>query len=141
MLIYGLRAGLFGTAGRLLARRLTSPQAAEFHSLTACMDAAGAGPDLEVRYPLNVPFDAAIVTGTRKPVLTKTYFGAASHLHLFRPRGLVQGGGFEGSSPDHGAIVAALDASDLRVAFEKGWAHVQAAKSRIVASGGGPPAP
>lgn len=139
--IYDVRAGIFGTACRFLAERVTTAQMAELRSLLAQMDAAGARRDLDAYFPLNIAFHSAIVTGTGNAVMADTYFGLVSRLHLFRARGLVHGGGFESSNVEHEAIVAALDARDPRRAFEAGFAHVQAGKGRIVTSGDGPAAP
>ncbi|AZL58561.1 FCD domain-containing protein [Tabrizicola piscis] len=133
--IYDVRAGIFGTACRLLAERVTTTQIADLNALLAQMDVAGARRDLEAYFPLNIAFHSAIVNGTGNTVLSETYFGLVSRLHLFRARGLVHGGGFENSNIEHRAIVAALDARDPRAAFEAGFAHVQAGKQRIVTSG------
>lgn len=132
--IYDVRAGIFGTACRLLAERVTTTQIADLNALLAQMDVAGARRDLEAYFPLNIAFHSAIVNGTGNTVLSETYFGLVSRLHLFRARGLVHGGGFESSNIEHRAIVAALDARDPRAAFEAGFAHVQAGKQRIVTS-------
>ena len=134
--IYDVRAGIFGTACRLLAERITSDQAAELHALIAQMDVAGKRRDLEAYFPLNIAFHTAIVRGTDNKVLAETYFGLVSRLQLFRARGLVHGGGFENSNIEHRAIIAAVDARDPRAAFEAGFAHVQAGKARILASSG-----
>ncbi|MBD3765630.1 MAG: FCD domain-containing protein [Rhodobacterales bacterium] len=135
--IYDVRAGVFGTACRLLAERVTTAQIAELTALLAQMDVISGRRDLEAYYPVNIAFHSAIVNGSGNPVLAETYFGLVSRLHLFRARGLVPGGGFDSSNIEHRAIVAALDARDPRAAFEAGWAHVQAGKSRIVTPGDG----
>ncbi len=135
--IYDVRAGIFGTACRLLADRITSAQSAELHSLIAQMDVAGARRDLDAYFPLNIAFHSAIVTGTGNAVLSETYFGLVSRLQLFRARGLVHGGGFENSNIEHIVIMRALDDRNPQAAFEAGFAHVQAGKARIMASGDG----
>ncbi len=132
--IYDVRAGVFGTACRLLAERITAAQSAELNALLAQMDGAGARRDLEAYFPLNIAFHTAIVTGTGNAVLAENYFGLVSRLQLFRARGLVHGGGFANSNIEHRAIVAALDARDPRAAFEAGFDHVQAGKKRILSS-------
>lgn len=136
--IYDVRAGIFGTACRLLAERITSVQIGELRSLVAQMDVAGEQRDLDAYFPLNIAFHTAIVRGTGNTVLSDTYFGLVSRLHLFRARGLVHGGGFENSNREHRAILDALDARDPITAFEAGFSHVQAGKARIVHSGDGP---
>ena len=133
--IYDVRAGVFGTACRLLAERITSAQSAELNLLLAQMDSAGADRDLEAYFPLNIAFHTAIVTGTGNAILADTYLGLVSRLQLFRARGLVYGGGFANSNIEHRAIMAALDARDPRAAFEAGFAHVQAGKARIIKEG------
>ncbi len=138
--IYDVRAGTFGTACRLLAARITSAQAAELHALIAQMDVAGMRRDLDAYFPLNIAFHTAIVAGTDNKVLAETYSGLVSRLQLFRARGLVHGGGFESSNVEHRAIMSALDARDPHAAFEAGFAHVQAGKARILASGDPQPA-
>lgn len=135
--IYDVRAGIFGTACLLLADRITTAQSAELQSLIAQMDIAGACRDIEAYFPMNIAFHAAIVTGTGNAVLADTYFGLVSRLQLFRARGLVHGGGFENSNIEHRAIVDALDRRDRDAAFKAGFAHVQAGKARILASGDG----
>jgi DNA-binding GntR family transcriptional regulator len=130
--IYDVRAGLFGTACRLLAERIDAALAADLRALLAQMDAAGLRRDLDAYYPLNIAFHTAIVRGAANPVLAETYTTLVSRLHLFRARGLVHGGGFESSNIEHRRIVDALDARDAIAAFEAGYAHVQAGKARIV---------
>lgn len=132
--IYDVRAGIFGTACRLVCERMTNTQSAELNALIAQMDVAGARRDLEAYFPLNIAFHTAIVNGTGNEVLVETYFGLVSRLQLFRARGLVHGGGFESSNIEHRAIMAALDARDPRAAFEAGYTHVQAGKARIISS-------
>lgn len=132
--IYEVRAGLFGTACRLLAERITSAQFAELNTFVAQMDLAGATRDIQAYYPANIAFHAAIVNGTGNPVLAQTYFAMVSRLHLFRARGLVHGGGFDSSNTEHRRILAALDARDPIAAFEAGYVHVHAGKARTVTS-------
>ena len=138
--IYEVRAGLFGTACRLLADRITTSQSAALRMLLAQMDVAGAQRDLEAYFPLNIAFHKQIVGGTGNAVLAESYQSLVSRLHLFRARGLVHGGGFESSNIEHRAIVEALDARNPIAAFEAGYAHVQAGKTRILQSGEGPEA-
>ena len=138
--IYDVRAGLFGTACRLMAERITSAQINELKALVAQMDVIGAKRDLEAYFPLNIAFHTAIVRGTGNMVLAETYFTMVSRLQLFRARGLVHGGGFESSNIEHRAILDALDKRDPIAAFEAGYQHVQAGKARVVTSGDGPEA-
>jgi len=138
--IYEVRAGLFGTACRLLAERITSVQVAELRSLVAQMDVAGAQRDLDAYFPLNLDFHAAIVNGTGNLILAKTYFAQVSRLQLFRARGLVQEGAFKSSNAEHRLILDTLDARDPRAAFEAGFAHVLEGRSRTILTGDAPAA-
>ena len=130
--IYDVRAGLFGTACRLLAERIDNATVADLRALLARMDAVGARRDLEAYWPLNIDFHTAIVRGAANPVLADAYLSLVSRLQLFRTRGLVHGGGFESSNIEHRRIVDALDSRDALAAFEAGYQHVQAGKARIV---------
>lgn len=136
--IYDVRAGLFGTACRLLAERITTVQVAELRSLLARMDVAGAQRDFDAYFPLNLDFHSAIVNGTGNAVLATTYFGLVSRLQLFRARGLVQDGAFASSNAEHRRIVDALDARDPHAAFEAGFAHVLGGRSRTILTGDAP---
>ena len=130
--IYDVRAGLFGTACRLLAERIDNRLMAELRSLLAQMDAVGARRDLDAYWPLNIAFHTAIVHGAGNAVLEQSYLSLVSRLQLFRTRGLVHGGGFESSNIEHRRIVDALDARDPLAAFEAAYRHVQAGKARVV---------
>lgn len=136
--IYDVRAGLFGTACRLLADRLTKPMLAELKTLLARMDEAAVKRDIDSYFPLNISFHSAIVTNAGNGTLAASYFTMVGRLHLFRARGLVHGGGFETSNTEHQAIVESIDSRDPQAAFEAGWAHVQNGKARIVLTGDGP---
>jgi DNA-binding GntR family transcriptional regulator len=130
--IYDVRAGLFGTACRLLAERIDRATIAELRSLHAKMDAAGARRDLESYFPLNIDFHEMIVGCAANAVLAETYRRLVGRLRLYRARGLVHGGGFERSNIEHGRILEALDARDPLAAFEAGYGHVQEGKKRIL---------
>lgn len=130
--IYEVRAGLFGTACRLLAERIDRATLSELRVLHARMDAIAERRDLEAYYPVNIEFHTLIVSGAGNATLAETYERLVGRLHLFRARGLVHGGGFEKSNIEHGRIMAALDARDPRAAFEAGYDHVQQGKARTV---------
>ena len=136
--IYDVRAGLFGTACRLLAQRIDDATVAELRTLLAQMDAAATKKDLDTYYPLNLAFHSLIVNSCGNKTLAKHYFNLVSLLGLFRARGLVHGGGFEKSNAEHRAIFEALDNRDPVAAFEAAFAHVQYGKERIAHSGDGP---
>lgn len=136
--IYDVRAGLFGTACRLLAERIDDETIAELRSLLAQMDAARAKKDFDTYYPLNIAFHTLIVKSCGNRTLARHYFNLVSLLGLFRARGLVHGGGLEKSNSEHKAIFEALDNRDPVAAFEAAYAHVQCGKARIALSGDGP---
>ena len=136
--IYDVRAGVFGTACRLLAERIGNTTLAELNALLARMDAVAASRDLDSYYPPNIEFHSKIVNSCGNSTLANIYFDLVSRLHLFRARGLVHGGGFENSNAEHRAIVEALDDRNPLAAFEAGYAHVQRGKSRVMMSGDGP---
>ena len=130
--IYDVRAGLFGTACRLLAERIDRATLAELRVLHARMDAASVKRDLDTYFPVNIEFHALLVRSAGNAVLAETYHGLVGRLHLYRARGLVHGGGFERSNVEHGRIIDALDARDPVGAFEAGYRHVQEGKKRIL---------
>lgn len=133
--IYEVRAGLFGTACRLLAERITSVHVAELRALVARMDVAGTQRDLDAYFPLNLDFHGSIVNGTGNAILARTYFTQVSRLQLFRARGLVQVGAFASSNAEHRLILDALDARDPRAAFEAGFTHVLGGRARTIVAG------
>jgi DNA-binding GntR family transcriptional regulator len=130
--IYEVRAGLFGTACRLLAERIDRATLSDLRSLHARMDAIAERRDLDAYYPVNIEFHTLIVSGAGNTTLAETYERMVSRLHLYRARGLVHGGGFERSNIEHGRIMAALEARDPSAAFEAGYDHVQQGKARTV---------
>ncbi len=136
--IYDVRAALFGTACRLLAVRVTTEQVADFEALLKGMDEAAMERDIDAYYPLNLAFHALIVDSAGNATLAKAYRDQVERLHLFRARGIVHGGGFAVSNREHRAIFDALIAGDAVTAFEAGYAHVQTAKDRILATGDRP---
>lgn len=136
--IYDVRAGVFGTACRLLAGRIDNATLAELQALLAGMDAVAAKRDLDAYYPLNIEFHSTIVKSCGNSTLANIYFDLVGRLHLFRARGLVHGGGFESSNAEHRAIVEALDDRDPHAAFEAAYMHVQYGKQRVMVSGDGP---
>ena len=136
--IYDVRAGVFGTACRLLAERIDNATLADLNALLAQMDAVAAKRDLDAYYPLNIEFHSTIVNSCGNATLANIYFDLVGRLHLFRARGLVHGGGFESSNAEHRAIVEALDDRDPQAAFEAAYMHVQRGKQRVMVSGDGP---
>jgi DNA-binding GntR family transcriptional regulator len=129
--LYDLRAGLFGLAARLLARIVTEEQLVEMEALLDRMDAAAQV--LDDYYPLNLRLHDLIIGFTGNERLITAYRQLVKELHLFRARGLVQGGGLAVSNAEHRDIVAALRARNPLAAFEAAYRHVENGKSRIMA--------
>jgi DNA-binding GntR family transcriptional regulator len=132
--LYDVRAGLFGLAARLLARTITDRQLQTLDGLLARMDAAAQS--LDEYYPLNLKFHELIVEFTGNQRLIEDYRQLVKELHLFRARGLVQGGGLAVSNAEHRAIVEALRVRDEKAAFEAAYGHVQEGKDRMRAASG-----
>lgn len=130
--LYDVRAGLFGLAARLLARSVTKAQLAELDSLLDRMDAAAQS--LDDYYPLNLQLHDRIIEFTGNERLITAYRQLVKELHLFRARGLVQGGGLAVSNAEHRDIVEALRARDPLRAFEEAFRHVECGKGRMVSA-------
>jgi DNA-binding GntR family transcriptional regulator len=127
--LYDLRAGLFGLAARLLADSITDAQLTELETLLVRMDAAAQS--FDDYYPLNLRLHELILEYTGNERLISAYRQLVKELHLFRARGLVQGGGLAVSNAEHRDIVAALRARDSVRAFEAAYRHVQEGKGRM----------
>jgi DNA-binding GntR family transcriptional regulator len=129
--LYDLRAGLFGLAARLLARIATEEQLGEMEGLLDRMDETAQA--LDDYYPLNLRLHDLIIESTGNERLITAYRQLVKELHLFRARGLVQGGGLAVSNAEHRDIVAALRARDPLAAFEAAYRHVENGKRRMLA--------
>jgi DNA-binding GntR family transcriptional regulator len=127
--LYDVRAGLFALAARLLAPSITDGQLATLDDLLARMDAAAQA--FDEYYPLNLKFHQLLLEFTGNQRLIADYRQLVKELHLFRARGLVQGGGLSVSNAEHRAIVAALRTRDDKAAFEAAYHHVQEGKDRM----------
>ena len=130
--LYDIRAGLTGLAARLLAASATPSQCDELESLLEQMDAAAMS--LDDYYPLNLQFHDRMVEFTGNVRLIAAYRQLVKELHLFRARGLVQGGGLAVSNAEHREMVAAIRTGDPQRAFETGYRHVECGKTRMVAA-------
>lgn len=129
--LYDVRAGLFGLAARLLVRIVTDAQLAQLESLLDRMDAASQS--LDDYYPLNLQLHDQILAFTGNDRLIAAYHQVVKELHLFRARGLVQGGGLAVSNAEHRDIITALRARDSLRASEAAYQHVQGGKNRMLA--------
>lgn len=130
--LYDVRAGLTGLAARLLAKVVTEPQLAVLEALLDRMDATALS--LDDYYPLNLQFHDRMVEFTGNDRLVAAYRQLVKELHLFRARGLVQGGGLAVSNAEHRDIIAAVRARDPVRAFEAAFRHVECGKARMVAA-------
>lgn len=130
--LYDVRAGLTGLAARLLATSASPPQIAALESLLEQMEAAATS--LDDYYPLNLQFHDRMVEFTGNERLIAAYRQLVKELHLFRARGLVQGGGLAVSNAEHRDMVAAIRARDPVQAFEVAYRHVEFGKARMIAA-------
>lgn len=130
--LYDVRAGLTGLAARLLAKTVSDAQLATLDALLDRMDVAGLS--LDDYYPLNLQFHDGMVEFTGNERLIAAYRQLVKELHLFRARGLVQGGGLAVSNAEHRDMVDAIRARDPVRAFEIAYSHVEYGKARMLAA-------
>lgn len=129
--LYDIRAGLMGTAGRLLAPIITSAQVAELQALIKEMDAAAAAPDLDTFYPLNLRFHEKIVEFTGNERLVSLYAAIQREAHLFRRRTLDVPGRMKTSNAEHRRILAALKKRDPELARREMEDHILTNKTAL----------
>jgi DNA-binding GntR family transcriptional regulator len=122
--LYDLRAGLFGLAARLASMRVSDDDFAALDDLLERMEVA-AGQSIDRYYPLNLQFHQKILALSGNDRLIDECKGLIKELHLFRARGLLQGGGL--------AVVDALRTRNEVASFEAAYRHVQNAKARMLA--------
>lgn len=132
--IYDLREALDDLVGRLLARRITGSQRAELHASLERMDAAAMRGDVTGYHALNLRFHDQLVRFTANRKLIATYGRLIKELHLFRLRGLAEGGGLTVSNDEHRGIVAAIEAGDPDAAGAALRAHAGASRRRMHAA-------
>lgn len=130
--LYDLRAGLFGLAARLLAQAVTDAQLDALQALHGRMDAVAQS--FDDYYPLNLQWHDLLLAFTGNERLIGAYQQVVKELHLFRARGLVQGGGLAVSNAEHREILDALCARDPLRAFEAAYRHVENGKRRMLAA-------
>lgn len=130
--LYDVRAGLTGLAARLLAKSASPSQIAALEALLEQMEAASTS--LDDYYPLNLQFHDLMVGFTGNERLIAAYRQLVKELHLFRARGLVQGGGLAVSNAEHRDMVGAIRARDPVQAFEVAYRHVEFGKARMIAA-------
>ncbi len=130
--IYDLRGALFGLAGRLVAERMTDGLLARLRGLVEEMEAAASNADLDAYYPMNLEFHDLILQASNNKTLIDEYQRLVKKMHLFRVKGLVQGGGLAVSNGEHAAMLEALASGDPERAQATHWRHVQRAKDRMI---------
>lgn len=130
--LYDIRAGLFGTAGRLAAAIITSSQLLGMEELVAQMDTAIAAADIATFYTLNNQFHSAVLIASDNEKLIEIYPLLEAELHLFRRRGFVLAGSMRTSNEEHKAILAALRQSDGTAAARLLERHILAGKARFL---------
>lgn len=130
--VYEMRAGIFGYAGKLLARQINDTQLVYLNRLVEQMEAAAQVNDFDRYYAPNLTFHDFLVSATGNRRLIAIYHDLVRQLHLFRSRGLVSGDGMLDSNREHREIVAALEARDAQRAFEAMAGHVEAGQHRAL---------
>lgn len=130
--LYDIRAGLFGTAGRLAAAIVTTSQLNEMASLVERMDAAIEAADIATFYILNNQFHSAVLVASDNEKLIEIYPLLEAELHLFRRRGFVLAGSMRTSNDEHKAILEALRQSDGTAAARLLERHILAGKARFL---------
>ncbi|MCS0494590.1 FCD domain-containing protein [Ancylobacter sp. MQZ15Z-1] len=130
--LYDIRAGLFGTAGRLAAAIITTAQLREMKDLIRRMDEAIEASDLATFYTLNNEIHRQVVVASDNAKLIEMYPLLEAELHLFRRRGLVLPGSMRVSNDEHKAIVEALSNGDSTTAARLLERHILAGKARFL---------
>lgn len=130
--LYDIRAGLFGTAGRLAAAIISTAQLRGMEDLIARMDAAIETSDIAAFYTLNNQFHHAVLIASDNEKLIEIYPLLEAELHLFRRRGLVLAGSMRTSNDEHKAILDALRQSDGTAAARLLERHILAGKARFL---------
>lgn len=131
--VYGVRAVLFGYAGRLLALRATAEDDAALAASLAAMETAARERDYERYIPLNFAFHEMIVDRAGNPVLATQYRGLVKQLRLYRAHNLMMGDTLARSNAEHAAIVAAVTARDPEAAAAACHGHVDRGRERLAA--------
>jgi len=138
--LYDVRAGIFASAVRILATKITVDQLSVLEDLLTRMDACVAVHSLDDYYPLNLEFHASLMRFAGNERLHSLYAELIKELHLFRERALIHGGGLSISNSEHRKIVEALRAGDVVSATEEAFNHVLSGKARMAMPEPGGPA-
>jgi DNA-binding GntR family transcriptional regulator len=130
--IYEIRGALFGLAGRLVAQKMTDELLARLSDLVQEMGHYAEAADFDKYYPLNLEFHRTIVEASGNRALISEYRRLVKTMHLFRAKGLVQGGGLAVSNREHMEMLNALASGDADRAQAAHWRHVDRAKHRML---------
>lgn len=132
--IYDVRAGLDATAGRLLAKRITTAQLNKLRALTDDMLSVQAH-EIERFHALNLTFHDQIVSMVGNQTLTDTYGKLVKQLTLFRKRNLLAPKAIPRFAEEHSAIVDLLAAGDANGCAQALYAHAQGGRQRMLQDG------
>ncbi len=132
--IYDLRSGLARTAGRLLARRITSEQIETVEAIYQRMESARQAEDQQTYNEGNRLFHTRLVEFAGNPRLIDYHETTEKELHLFVRRGILGQARLRISSQEHRRILDCVvqgDEEGAADAFEK---HIINGKQRMLDS-------
>lgn len=131
--VYGVRAALFGYAGKLLAERANDKVIARLRAMLDEMASAAVEHDFDRYYPLNFEFHEFIVDSTSNSVLAAQYRGLVKQLRLYRAGNLMTGNTLRLSNEEHTRMVDAIARHDAPAAYAASFDHVERGKERLLA--------
>jgi len=132
--IYDVRAGLDATAGRLLAKCITTEQLTKLRALTDDMLSVQAH-EIDRFHALNLAFHDQIVAMVGNQTLTDTYGKLVKQLTLFRKRNLLAPKAIPRFAEEHSAIVDLLEAGDATGCAQALFVHAQGGRLRMLQDG------
>ncbi|NNE87202.1 MAG: FCD domain-containing protein [Silicimonas sp.] len=132
--LYDVRGTLFGLAGRLVSQRVTDELLNKLSDILDKLDAFSDADNFESYYPLNLTFHQIILEASGNKTLVAEYGRLANKMHLFRAKGLVQGGGMSVSNSEHREMFEALKDRDPDRAYVTHWEHVERSKYRVMSA-------
>jgi DNA-binding GntR family transcriptional regulator len=132
--IYQVRAGLDATAGRLLARQITSEQLKTLRELTDSMQLVTPN-EIDRFHALNLAFHDRIVQMTGNAILLRQYRHLTKLLTLFRHRNLRTPSAIPRFAEEHSQIVDLLEARNELEVAEALYNHAQGGRQRMLMDG------
>lgn len=136
--IYDVREALEELVGTQLAGRVGKADIKELHGLLDDMDKATKSQRADRYHPLNLKFHDRLVELTGNAKLIAIYRRLIKELHLFRLRGLSDGGGLPVSNEEHRGIVAAIEKGNPDKAGRALREHARSSRARIHKALGAP---